>query len=336
MLASSWSAVSVAADTARVAVIHARDDEPFRRVRGELAAAGLSTVDVPSSGSDTRAASVVARESGAVAAVRIVSADEIELVIVEPDSGKLLYQKSVRAAPSGDPLALRAVEDLRARLVKLRLAPPEAGEAAANEEPPRAAMPRPPELDRGGSASPHGNSLWAGAALGASVSGGGLGVDLAVHTGLRYDFGSRWAASLSALLPVASQSVSDVGAHADVRVYAIDALAHFTLVDRGAWSADVGVGAALVAAKMEGFAETPAVTGRSDTVWSGAPLVDVSASVRPSSMLRLRAELFSGVAMPRPSVVFEDRSVAVWGRPFAVALLGAEIAIVPEANGGER
>jgi hypothetical protein len=52
-------------------------------------------------------------------------------------------------------------------------------------------------------------------------------------------------------------------------------------------------------------------------------------------MLRLRADLLAGISIPRLAVTFEDRSVAVWGRPFAAALVGVEIALVPGSNHGE-
>jgi hypothetical protein len=323
-----------AAETVHVGVIHAKDDEPSRRVRGELAAAGLEPIDVRSSPDATRSTAEVALSLDAVAVVRVVSDSEMELVIVDARTKTVLYQKVVRSAPGGDPLALRAVEDLRARLVKLKLVEPAPAEVPKSAPP--AMNTPPPAEDRGiRTGEPPRASFWATGALGASLSAGGLGGDFVAHAGLRYDTTTRWAASLSALLPLASQTVTGVGAHAEVRVYAVDALAHYAPIDHGVFAVDVGAGGAVVIAAMQGFPETPALAGRSETLVSGAPLADVSASVRPTSMLRLRADLLGGVAIPRLAVTFEDQSVAVWGRPFVAAFVGAEIALVPGSNAGE-
>src|SRR5690349_9138850 len=106
------SGQGLAADPVRVAVIHVRDDEPSRRVRAELGAAGLQAVDTPVRAGDARTAAAVARDESAVAAVRVVSAEEAELAIIDSDSGRVLYEKTIRSSGAqNDPLALRAVED---------------------------------------------------------------------------------------------------------------------------------------------------------------------------------------------------------------------------------
>jgi hypothetical protein len=267
--------------------------------------------------------------------VRVVSADEVELAIVDAESANVLYDKAVRSsgAPS-DSLALRAVEDLRARLVKLRLVEPMPHEEPPppQETPPSAAS---TPLHDDGVHAERGQpvrSLWATGALGATASTGGLGGDLAARVGLRLDATPRFGASIAALLPLLSQTVSEPGAHADVNVYVVSALLHYALVGNGEWGADVGAGAGVVMARMEGFAETPVYTGRSETLVAGAPLVDASLSYRPISMLRVRGELQAGITMPRLAVTFDQRDVAVWGRPFMVALLGAEIALSSESE----
>jgi hypothetical protein len=326
-----------AAERVRVAVVHVRDDEPSRRIRAELAAAGLEAVDVFLSADDSRSAAAVALSEHAVAAVRVVSTDEVELAIVDTESANVLYDKAVRSSGAqNDSLALRAVEDLRARLVKLRLVEP-----TPRDEPPHAeaTLPvpaGPPAHDEGPRmrSGPPMRSLWATGALGATASAGGLGGDLAARVGLRLDATPRFGGSVSALLPLLSQTVSATGAHAEVDVYVVSALLHYALVDNGEWGADLGAGAGVVIAKMQGFAETPVYTGRSETLLAGAPLVDASLSYRPISMLRVRAEVLAGVALPRLAVTFDHSDVAVWGRPFAVALLGAEIALSSESQSG--
>jgi hypothetical protein len=324
-----------AAERVRVAVVHIRDDEPSRRVRAELAAAGLEAVDVPISSDDSRSAAAVARSEHAVAAVRVVSADEVELAIVDTASANVLYDKSVRSSGAqSDSLALRAVEDLRARLVKLHLVEPAPSEAPAPPEDAPPVTRGAPAHDDGPGAG-HGTpmrSLWATGALGATASTGGLGGDLAARVGLRVDATPRFGGSIAALLPLLSQTVSETGAHADVNVYVVSALLHYALVGSGEWGADLGAGAGVVIARMQGFADAPVYTGRSETVVAGAPIVDASLSYRPISMLRVRGEFQAGVAMPRLAVTFDDRDVAVWGRPFAVALLGAEIALSSESD----
>jgi hypothetical protein len=177
-------------------------------------------------------------------------------------------------------------------------------------------------------------SLWATGALGATASAGGLGGTLAARVGLRVDATPRFGGSLSGILPLVPQTVSETGARADVNVYAVSALLHYVLVTSGEWGADLGAGAGVVIARMEGFAEAPAFTGRSETLVAGAPMVDASLSYRPISMLRVRGELQAGVAMPRLAVTFDHRDVAVWGRPFMVAILGAEVALSSESEAG--
>lgn len=336
MLVFAASRVS-AAERVRVAVVHARDDEPSRRVRAELGAAGLEAVDVPVASDDSRSAAAVARSEHAVAAVRVVSADEVELAIVDAESANVLYDKAVRASGAqSDSLALRAVEDLRARLVKLRLVEPAPSEAAAPPQEAPAPSATTPVHDDGvraerGAAK---RSLWATGALAATTSTGGLGGDLAARVGLRLEAPSRFGGSVAALLPLLSQTVSAPGAHAEVNVYVVSALLHYALVGSGEWGADLGAGAGVVIARMQGFAEAPVYTGRSETLVAGAPIVDASLGYRPISMLRIRSELQAGIAMPRLAVTFDDRDVAVWGRPFMVALLGVEIALSSESDAG--
>lgn len=327
------SGVTLAAESVRVAVIHNKEDEPSRRIRAELGAAGLEAVDATVPAGDARNAAAVARDENAVGAVRIVSPDEVELVIVETESTAVLYDKVVRSSGSpGDSLAVRAVEDLRARLVKLRLVEP----TPRDEAPPPVEAPAsrsgPADHDGGtrAGAPPERRSLWATGAFGATASTGGLGGDIAARVGLRFDATDRFGGSLSALLPLVPQTVSAAGAHAEVNVYAVSALFHYALVDGGQWGADVGGGAGVVIAKMEGFSESPVYVGRSETLVAGAPLLDASLNYRPISMLRVRGELMAGVTLPRLAVAFDQRDVAVWGRPFAVALLGAEIALSSE------
>jgi hypothetical protein len=177
-------------------------------------------------------------------------------------------------------------------------------------------------------------SLWATGALGASASAGGLGGDLAARVGLRLDATPRFGGSVAVLLPLLPQTVSDTGAHAEVNTYLVSALLHYRLAGDGEWGADLGAGAGVIIARMQGFAESPVYTGRSETLVAGAPLVDASLSWRPISMLRVRAEVLTGVALPRLAVTFDNQDVAVWGRPFVVALFGAEIALSSESDGG--
>src|SRR5260221_161935 len=127
-LVLAGSPIARAADRVRVLVIYAADGEASRRLRAELGAAGLEAISNPARREEPRRPLAIARAARAVAALRLVSDDDVEVLVIDPETGVPAYSDVVRSTGrASEPRALRAVEQLRARLVKLQLLPEPAG-----------------------------------------------------------------------------------------------------------------------------------------------------------------------------------------------------------------
>lgn len=335
-------------ETLRVAVIHHREDDVIRKLRAEVSAAGLVAVDVQERRDDERTTASLARAAHAPAAVRVRAEGELEVVIVGPD-GETLYWDSLGATGNSSELsAIRAVELLRGRLVKLALLssapePSKPGEpvppGATSASPP--VGPAPPS----GSAAVNGvaarssadrssstvtgareSVVWIDGGYGVAGGNGGLGLASVGRLGARWEPGGPWALSAFGLLPLSSQSVSNATGTAEVHVTILGVAGHYLLLPReGMFGVDLGIGAAGVIAAMTGHAATTDNLGRSETVGAAAALCEAAFTARITKWLRLRAEGLVGIAFPRPVVGFAGVNGASWGRPFEVLTLAVEV-----------
>jgi hypothetical protein len=89
---------------------------------------------------------------------------------------------------------------------------------------------------------------------------------------------------------------------------------------------ETGLGAALLVLDMQGTGAPPYQGGKTQSL-SGLYFVHADIAHSFARSLRVRGSLLFGVSAPRPVVDFDDREIAAWGRPFAGALLTAELGL---------
>jgi hypothetical protein len=279
---------------------------------------------------------IAERDGGdALAVVRVVSADRVELEI----AGAVPELRAVeRRAGEGDSFALRAAEELRGRLTELNLLPAPAPSAAVPDPPPPAPAPiaaspspppspAPPPADRGPSRAPTGAEarLWARGGAGVLAPFGGVGPTGLAVLGLGVEpFHPSWELSAVAMLPLTENEVTEAEGEAEVGVHAfLGELEHHAAFS-AKWflSAAVGGGALVLETRAETV--SPFVA-HDETLVAGIYFVRVGLVRRVAPWLRLRASALGGVSAPRPLIRFDDRDVAAWGRTFGGVTLDAEL-----------
>jgi hypothetical protein len=295
-----------------IAVVANENHQPLvARLRAELIDLGFRVEDAPQ---DLSAEALDALTSSArlLAVVRIDEATQaIEFRVRVPDSGELVRERVALRPRRADVSAVATVELLRARLIKLgilRAAP--------------APLPPPPAPDltptRADSASV---SLDVNA--GAWFSAGGLDASPALVFGLRAHPKS-WLAvgALGAFEPQASAFSAQEGA-VHSRATLLGVVSDFGF-GTGRTHFELGGGIALSWLTLSGDAEAP-YAGRETHSYGVAPLLRSNLSLRLAGTVSLHSELIGGISSPRVAVRFADRTVAHWGRPFGLAVIGLEV-----------
>ena len=341
----------VRAQSVRVAVIHAaQQSEAARRLRAEVLAAGLEAVDISLSAADHRSTASIACANHAVSGLRMRQAGELELVVIECDTGNVLESVLFPAQESEAELDVRAVEDLRAKLVEFAIMPPVADDAASaadaspagrgkeltQSEAPKASPSQLPTTVAARPAPQRVPSLlnrqrapleiWLQVAAGSALGSGGLGGDAVSSLGARLEPSEHWSVTGLAILPLSAQKVANSQGSATVDAHVFGAMLGLTPTRLQTLEFDFGLGGGAVLTEMRGVATAAGEEGRSRSVWAGVGLVQISVAWRVSRWLRLRAATMAGEAGPRPTVLFDGEAVAAWGRPFALATLGVELA----------
>ena len=345
VLALSSTSIALG-QTIRVAVIHEpRQDEAARRVRAEVSAAGFDALDVPVPATEPRSTERLAHAMRAVAALRIFASGELELLVIDAETGEVLAREALEGA-SSEP-AVRAVEDLRAKLIELDISPPEESlraELQTDATPKSSAvslekqnLPQPattpaikkkianPLATRSEDAHRDARGLWLQAAVAGSASAGGLTSDFSSRLGVRFEPSPRWSISGLAILPLTSQRVSSDRGRADVQVRIFGASLALVPLRVNQLEFGLGLGAGVVWANVEGFPASAMDQGRTVSVWAGSGFGELTLAWQPASWMRLRATALAGSAFPRPSIHFDGNSVANWGRPFALGSFGIEV-----------
>ena len=341
------------AHSVRVAVIHSvGQDEEARRLCAEVSAAGLDAVDVSVSSAEPRSTAEITRAVRALSALRIQNNGALELVVIDADTGNLLEQAVLAKQEPQRQLDLRAVEDLRAKLVAFSTVLPATGAgtpalADATSDHRRSAPPRaatsgdsaPAVLPtKRGLAIAHeelrsAKGIWLQAAAGGALGSGGLGANAVSSLGIRFEPSERWSVSGRIMLPLSAQEVVNQRGMATVDVSLFGATLGAVPIRLQSFDLELALGGAAVRAAMRGIPAGLADVGRSRTVWASALFVDVSLAWRVSSWFRLRAAGLGGVAAPRPTVGFDGELAAGWGRPLAMATLGVELEPFRAAEG---
>lgn len=316
------------------------------RLRTELTQGGWLVIELPpSTDAPSRVPDEVARHVHATVAMRIDPQGDVELWVVDPESGATVHHESIDTQPDEAPdvVSLRVVEVLRARLLKLGVSVPTAVSHAAEPQqapPPETPPAVPPEsapkepagmtADHGQRALPSGGAPTArtpqtidvSAAPIAAWSPGGLGLSAQIGVQGLYVFDRKWAIGIAGIVPIGSASVQEqMGTVAVSWGYAGISFERRFLYDHGGFA--LGVTAGVVAQYLSGEATAP-YQGATDWVATGAALGRVGTRFNLSESLRVRLDGSLGAAAPRPVVMIADHRAATWGRPLLLLSLGLE------------
>ncbi len=331
MLLASWivtSAATVAtAAPPRIVVIGPHGDDAIRtRLGAELSALGFEVVAAeqdPSTPPARAQLEAVAREAGAVAAVRLVPSPRgVEVWIVDrvtgktvlrdlspPSSGLPTLTASSRSASSNS-FAHRSSRSTPSTPRAAEIEPPPAVREAAHL-PPNVELRAPALVARAGATllvSPGGTPPGAGGLLAAGwMPRAQLGLEAFAATTL-------FTSHLDA--PEGSASITSGLAGAGLR---------FVLGSpRATWLPTAGLGLAALWLDARGTPKAHFV-GHALQVITPAPTASLGLGVAIAPHLRLRADLVTAVALRRPVVLFANREVASWGRPLFAPSFGFEL-----------
>lgn len=321
------AAAPASAAPPRIVVIAAHGDDAIRtRLGAELTALGFEVVAAeqdPSVAPARAPLEAVAREAGAVAAVRLIPSPRgVEVWIVDCVTGKTVLRDVVPAegavADADGVLALRVVELLRASFLEVHARHPSRGEIEpppavreAARPAPSSETPAPLFVARAGVAmlvAPGGvPPVWGGLFAASWMPTPHLGLEAIAATTLA-------TAHLTA--PEGSASITGGLAGAGLR---------FVLGSpRATLLPTAGVGLAALWFDARGTPNANFI-GHAFQLFTPAPTALFGLGVAIAPHLRFRANLLTAVAIRRPVVYFVNREVASWGRPLFAPSLGFEV-----------
>ncbi|HWZ88522.1 MAG TPA: hypothetical protein VNW92_06715 [Polyangiaceae bacterium] len=284
------------------------------RLRAELSDLGFRVEEVPAE-LGPEVLDALTDGSRYLALVRIDETGQaIEFRIRAPGSSELLRDRVPVRRRRADVAAVATVELLRARLIKLGIlrAPPPPPRPPPVVLPPTPA-PAPADFP----------SLTADINAGVWYSAGGLGASPALVLGLRAH-PKRWLAvgALGAFEPHASELSASEG---DVQSSAtlLGVITDFGF-GTGRVRFELGGGVALSMLSLSGEASSP-FAGRVTHSYGVVPVARTNLALRLAGPVSLHGEILGGVSSPRVAVRFADRTVAHWGRPLVLALIGLEV-----------
>jgi hypothetical protein len=320
------------------------------RMRGELTMLGIE-VDVVVHARDEDNLPAVARRTGATAVLRVETSPPAIVLWVDPAITPVPGEVRVSgSAEERDPglLALRAVEVLRARLLKVPLPPAPEGGALAELAPPSAdggatdaaaagAAPAAPsssapaETGPPRSAGDGTGSLRAARPVGIELapgvilSPGGVPPAFQVRLGAEWDPVPRLGLEALAFLPVTAGTVSVPAGSVDLRVMNLGGDLRLVLTDPAAeFSVALGLGASAVMLAMMGKADVPG-TGQSGTRWGVAPFATATLAYRVHPRVSIRLDGLVELVRPELGLRIGGQSAAMFGEPAAIPSLGVEV-----------
>jgi hypothetical protein len=320
------------AEVPRLAVLIVRDDAGMTlasRLRGELAVWGWSVRELSDTeGAPEQALEALAHQASAVAALRLQDGGRtIEIWVSDHRTGSTAIHEALAVRDSTLPevLAVRVVETLRARLVRLGLLQGErptvvvreplrsevtrAAGSEAKPPPERYAVPR----------------LLLGAAPNINLLARGLGPMTQALTTVRLRVLPVWSVEAFAVWPLATTSVDRTEGSADISSRAVGLDTGWSnQAGRFEWGVGAGVAVAWLAMKGR---DNAAYLGEQVTLTAPAVLAHALATVQLVGALRLRFDAQLGTTLRESVVRFGDRDVASWGQPFALLALGPELGL---------
>jgi hypothetical protein len=264
-----------------------------------------------------------------VGVVHVLSALRVRIRFAAT-GGHDAYATTIEKTPAdGDGFATRVVEQVRGRLVELRILPAAPRDAPTNTRNEVASAPpideRPREPRRATAELFDGPRM--GVSVGASVATavGGVGVTPGLALGLRIEPTEDWSVTAHALLPITENELSEPEGEADLLVNLFFGEVGYRLTPaRSRLQAELGPGAGMLVMPMDAEANTP-FTAASDRVTSALFFAHGGLGWLATPWFRTRATVRAGVVAPRPVVSFDGRDVAAWGRGFLALTLDAEL-----------
>jgi hypothetical protein len=328
-------------EKARLVLISESHAELARRLHAEAAQVGLVLVDDSGPWQSDSPRGVPERH-GALGVLRIVTPSSIDLWLL-PREGPTYHQLIQAQKEEGDPFAVRVIEEVRARLVELKLPAPEGPQAGASEPKPGARLPSPekgptPEpaplaspSDAEGKAratrAPRPVLFEASAGVGATQAAGGMGTAVQGALAFHAILEGRWRATAQALLPVSTNTFQAPEGTARAVPYFFTAQLNYGLLNESdVFSLFGGVGAGVLVLDMKGEG-TAGYLGKTDRSTVAVFLLDADAGARVTSWLSLHAALLGGSSAPRPVARFDGRPVATWGRLFVTGIIAMDFAL---------
>jgi len=299
------------------------DHRITNRVNAELRALGFEVELVPEARS-TEPSSLrqIATEHGAVAGLRASpSKTGIELWIVNPATGATAYEEvvTIQSGRNDELLALRSVEVLRARLLKLGVLsnPPPAPLVIEHE--PALTSPPPP-------LPPRTQLLTADLGMAYAWETSALSNYASARFGLTLSPTPTFSLSSFAMLPLQESQVSQSEGTASVHstLFGLGGDAHLRW---GRLGASLGAGALLAVLSVTGEAAPP-YQGQHDRLFAAVPFIRVSGSARVADWLGLNLEFLAGVATPPTVVRLDLEDVAEWGRPLLTGSLTLQLGVL--------
>ena len=314
-------AVAVASDDLRIA----------GRVNAELSALGFEVELIEEAPSiEPQTLRQLAASRGAVAGLRASpSKTGIELWVADPNTGGTAFEEvvTVETGRNDELLALRAVEVLRARLLKLGVVTrpaPAPVEPAPNPNPLRDSPPvnTPEPL-----AEP---LLWADLGVAYVHQPGALTNYESLRIGIVVSPFPRWSLSAFGVLPLQETQVSsEVGsASMDATLFALAADGHLS----EAWfRGSLGAGAALAMLDVQGRADYP-FQGQRERLFSSLPFVRAGVAAALAQRLMLSAEVLAGLSIPGTIIRLDREETASWGRPLVMGTLSLQLGVLSQAR----
>lgn len=324
-----WAATALAQ---KVAIARTPGDRRIAsRVNAELRALGFEVELVSeTSSTEPRGLRDIALDRGAVAALRASpSKTGIELWIANPNTGTTAYEEVVTVTSRNDELlALRSVEVLRARLLKLGVLsgappPPTAADEAAAP-----LVTRAPESASKSAPSPAIGLqlLSADAGVSYTIEPSALSNYESARLGLTLAPSAWWSISTFGMLPLRESKVAASEGLARVNATLL-ALASDVHLRRSRLKVSFGAGAALTFLDVSGEAEPP-YQAEDHRLRAAVPFLRVGASAAVADRLGLGLEFLAGLTLPPSVVRIDSNEVADWGRPLLSASLTVQIGIL--------
>ncbi|MEM6731017.1 MAG: hypothetical protein AAF658_05650 [Myxococcota bacterium] len=285
------------------------------RVRAELMARGFNPVRLdPSVDLGSADLSRLADQLDVVGFFRLAPNERaVTIWSVNRATGKVVRRRIDVDSGEAQLLAHRAVETLRASLLEQRLAPIDA------PNPTRI------EISEETEPVPHSETEALSLRLGGAglVAAGGVGPSFALDIQVTANLSKHFALGAHAMLPLATTSVSNPDASAELRFWSLSAQAAWHPIRRpfDLWLA-TRIGAQNVWSR--GSVTGPGL-GVTDTQWLTRADLELGAAFEVARGIAFYGAATAGTTLPRLAVRFGDVAVARWGQPIAGVMMGVRV-----------